>query len=94
MAGNNPRRRLRWHFANSACHTSHPVADAMRGLCWKRISRPAYSPDLAIGDFDLFRHMKEPLPGVAVVDAEELKSEVMPFLARAPEDEKSRAFEH
>jgi hypothetical protein len=94
VGGDNSRRKLRLHFDNSACHTSHAVVDEMERLCCKRVPHSTYCPDLAIYDLFLFGRIKEPLAGVTVVDTNDLRNEVMSILVEVSEDEKSRAFEH
>jgi hypothetical protein len=92
--GDNSSHKLRLHFDNSAFHSSHAVVDKMARLHCRRVPHPAYSHNLAICDFYLFGCIKERLAGVTVVDADDLRNEVMSILAEVSEDEKSRAFEH
>ena len=65
---------------NSRPHTAHITFNAIRQLNWEVLEHPAYSPDLAPSDFNLFGPLKNALRGRRFETDDEVKEVVHDWL--------------
>jgi hypothetical protein len=80
LAG-DARRKLRLHFDNLACHTTHLVTNKMARSHCLPVLDLSCSPDLAICDCWFIERIKERLIGITAVDGNDFRNEVLPILS-------------
>jgi hypothetical protein len=86
--------KLQNDFDNSPSHTAAVVVQEMQRLRCEHISHPAYSPHLAVHDFNLFGWLKQQLCDITAETSAGLIDEVTRALATLAIAELRSAFDH
>jgi hypothetical protein len=82
-----PRKILKYimvQLDNARPHKSEKSAKSLEQFRACRVLHPDYGPDLTLGDFFLFGHVKSNLPGLAIRSREDLICEIRGIFKEIP----------
>jgi hypothetical protein len=82
-----PLRGIMVHLDNARLYNSRKSEAAVTATKARRISAPAYSPDLSPSDFCLFGMLKERMSGISYNSPDGLISAMSELIASLPKDQ-------